>query len=443
MIRGILQAADHIVDVPEREAWNYGWAYADYRRSPRAAMAGRAGSVTIQPCAIDGWEAAVTHLLDEPAIQARWDAEEFWSVVVSLTLGTSRREPTERATFARERLRELREAGPAFTINLVANVAWGDRPPLVLRDGVVGTANKELLLAAHSIADGRTVTDEEKFTSWFQRHVSPVVVDQDAPTAIGCWTVGQAQKAITGTDLLLRDVTSLPLLFEHDLAAHAVYRRGNVNRPGPRGVTLDRSAVERALARRHSLELASFPITTSQQFGTDTTARWYSTEPLPLGALLSQPYLRDVVTATLDQDDPIARRLRVAARWFAEAHYTSERDDAALALGISIDALLSGQRSLSGSELADRYAALGVAPDAREARRKKFRACYRVRSAVAHGGQSTILQNAGFLDGFFALVHDAAWRLVAMKKHFRPASEAAVDEVFEQLSRGAKEWPSP
>jgi len=63
-------------------------------------------------------------------------------------------------------------------------------------------------------------------------------------------------------------------------------------------------------------------------------------------------------------------------------------DDAALALGVAMDALLSGQRAMPGSALADRFAMLADDPLQRRNLVAEYLASYQVRSSVAHGGRS-------------------------------------------------------
>jgi hypothetical protein len=162
-------------------------------------------------------------------------------------------------------------------------------------------------------------------------------------------------------------------------------------------------------------------------------------EPLPLGKLLDQEYLRNVVKSCLHQD-PVSNRIRVAARWFAEAHYTTAEDDAALALGVSMDAILGGQRVLPGSAMADRFALLDADPMQRRDRVKSYLELYGVRSSVAHGGRSSKLGEEDFLKDYRAAVYWAAWRSIALREEFAPASEKEVDELFNDLRWNARTW---
>lgn len=162
--------------------------------------------------------------------------------------------------------------------------------------------------------------------------------------------------------------------------------------------------------------------------------RWYGAEPVPLGALLAQPYLRTAVSSCL-RSDPLSR-------WFSESHFTEELDNSALALGVSMDALLSGKRALPGSALADRYALLSDEPSARRARRMEFNDFYSVRSAIAHGGASSKIEQETFIDRYQHAVREAAWRIIALREQFEPQSDKDVDDVFDDLRLGVRSWSS-
>jgi len=252
--------------------------------------------------------------------------------------------------------------------------------------------------------------------------------------------LGQAELAIEQAERSIREVVDLPLLLERDLRGRKIYRRGDVNRPGIRGLTLDRGAVEVGLREGVlGLELASFPLVQTEVFRSAASVLWYNADPLPLRELYEQPGLLDAVGRAL-VDTPIARRMRVGARWFAEAHYTSAPDDAALALGVCLDALLGGKRALPGSAMGDRVALLTAAPSKRRSARKAYMDFYGIRSSVAHGGRSTKL-DADALTEAFGLAHTIAWRLLDLEDVFQPVSDDAVDEVFDDLRLGIRTWP--
>ncbi|WP_140403866.1 MULTISPECIES: hypothetical protein [unclassified Nocardioides] len=442
-VADLLTASEGVVEAPDLEPWDYGWSVEDYRRSATAALTGPRGAVALTNDALGAFERAVVRMLADARVQARWDEEEFWPLVGSLVVRGSSLPQDQRETFFAARIESLRTAGRAFTAQLVANVSWHG-PPMIIGNAVIGLANTELLDAARSVAGTRCVVTADEGERWLRERVGarPLATSQP-PVGLCSWTVGQRAKAVAQTERYLRDVVDLPLLLERDLRGHEVFRRGEVNRPGERGLTLDRAAVEAILrAADASVELASFPLTVTDALGPYLPVQWYNAEPLPLGDLLQQTYLRDAVAATLEDDDPVARRLRVAARWFAEAHYTTASDDAALALGVSLDALLTGKRALPGAVMADRYALLFADPLSRRQRRREYQRFFGVRSSVAHGGHSGELRRMDLLAEFFELVHQAAWRLLEVKRVFSPSTEDAVDELFDDLRLGVVQWPS-
>ena len=93
--------------------------------------------------------------------------------------------------------------------------------------------------------------------------------------------MGQYEKAFGETDRQFRNIVDLTLLLERDLAAYEVYHRGDVNRPGIRGLTLDRGAIERNLTDV-AIELGAIQWTISE-LGNARAAHWFGAEPLPLG----------------------------------------------------------------------------------------------------------------------------------------------------------------
>jgi hypothetical protein len=166
---------------------------------------------------------------------------------------------------------------------------------------------------------------------------------------------------------------------------------------------------------------------------------WFSAEPLPLGTLLDQDYLRKAVQSCL-KDDPISARMRVAARWFAEAHYTLAEDDAALALGIAMDSMLTGKNSLPGSAMADRVAALSDNPTERPRLVEEYLELYQVRSSVAHGGRSSKLNDSEFMGRFRSMVGWIAWRPLALRDKFQISSEKEVDILYNELRWAVRSW---
>jgi hypothetical protein len=390
---------------------------------------------------LPAWEAAVQDLLRDSVIRARWEPSEFWGLAASLTVAAHDEAAEDRQDFLAANLQRLRDAGPALTIQLVANATWA-APPMHLGSLVIGDAGNELANAARGTAAGRAFISEEQQVRWLADQVTPrVTATSTPPVAIFSWTVGQADKAISETERALRDVVDLPLMLEHDLVSHKVYRRGQVNRPGVRGLTIDRGALEALSTGSLKIELAAMPLSVTSAFGGGQRVQWFSAEPLPLGQLYTQPYLVAAIRKCF-ADGAIPRRIRTAARWYAEAHYTESADDSALALGVSIDAMLSGSEAMPGGAMADRFAMLHRDPGARKAARKRYLDAYRIRSSVAHGGYSSKLDDPSALSRYFQLARDTAWRLLDLLDTFNPTSENALNELFDELRLGVRAWPT-
>ena len=93
-----------------------------------------------------------------------------------------------------------------------------------------------------------------------------------------------------------------------------------------------------------------------------TTVSWYSADPIPLDRLVS--LAGESLTHCLFSADPVPSRLRVTFRWYANAHGASAKDDAALALGVSLDAIVGAKQGLPGQLMAQRFAFLDSDPAA-------------------------------------------------------------------------------
>jgi len=432
-------ASSQVIPAPGREPWAYGWSLDEYRHSDAAALPGPEGPVTLSSEGIASWERAAEALLSQQQIRDRWDTEEFWGLLASLVVAASGQENVP--NFLTDNVELLRAIGRALNIDLLANVTW-NRAPVDFGDIIIGDADSVFLEFVNKRAGRRSSVKAEAGEKWLEEQVQPRVIAEDGtrPVALACWTVGQGMLADRELERQLRNLVDLTLLLERDLKAHKVYRRGETNRPGIRGLTLDRGAVERGLAGSSRLELASIPLHFSALSSGSHGVRWYGAEPFPLGELISQEYLHKAVTSCLKRN-PVSNRIQVAARWFAEAHYTNAHDDAALALGVAMDAMLSGQRALPGNAMADRFALLSNNPHERLDLVKKYLEFYGVRSSIAHGGRSSKLDRSDFINDYQTSVHWAAWRLLALGDAFSPYSEKEIDALFDNLRWGVQNWP--
>ena len=172
---------------------------------------------------------------------------------------------------------------------------------------------------------------------------------------------GQRNRAFSQCEALLRTLCDLTVLLDTAKDEHSLYSmRGTWNRPGIRGLQLDRGAVERAFrGAKDSVELAAAPLIIDE-LGVDSPYLWFSSDPLPLDILLASTAMRSAITRTLLAREGIAPRLRVAARWFAEAFWSTDHDDSALALGVAVDALIGSRSGLPRSSDAGAIRTFGV-----------------------------------------------------------------------------------
>lgn len=431
-------AAGGVVPAPGREPWENGWSIEEYRRSDRAALRGSQGPVCLTAEALTTWERAQEELWKNRSVRARWSESERWGLIASLTVATSERDPEERLAFLSAMVSDFCSGGPAFVAQMVSNVRWTAEPTQI-GDVVIGRATDDLFAKVEEVGHGRAVVGDYVRGQWMDNYVTPRVEPLGhEPVVCCCWTVGQEAKAIDEADRQLREIFDLPLLLERDLASWKIYRGATVNRPGVRGLAIDRGAVEEGLKESPlALELAAFPMICNAVMSA-SPVHWYSADPLPLSDLYSQDYLRNAVEHALG-DGPVCRRIRLAARWFAEAHYATELEDSALALGVCLDAMLGGVQALPGSAMADRVALLHPVPSERRAVRKRYLGFYSVRSSVAHGSRSSKLDSDALREAF-ALANNVAWRLLAFDQAFAPASDKAIDEIFEDLRLGVAAW---
>ena len=226
-------AATHVVPTPGREPWGYGWAFPDYRHSDRAALEGCDGPVTFSDSGISAFEEAVTRLLKEQKIRARWDIERFWGDVASMVVTAFQKSDINK--FIDRYVASLRTVGPTLTVQLIANVVW-NQPPMLIGNTVLGNANMIFMDFVNSSAGKRPRISGKSAEKWLYKEVQPRISGEGdgPPAAMACWTVSQATLAERESERNLRDIVDLTILLEHDLQAYKVYHRGGTNRPGAR-----------------------------------------------------------------------------------------------------------------------------------------------------------------------------------------------------------------
>ncbi|MFB6650822.1 hypothetical protein ACFCZ4_04510 [Streptomyces microflavus] len=431
----LVKAAATIVEAPDAEPWNYGWFLPDYRHSEGAALDTPDGPVTMTSEGVSAYEEAVQSLLNQPSVRDRWDAEEFWGLVASLVAAASAADDV--LSFIAKNLSRLIKPSPSLVIFPVANVAWDGLPMLLGSKCAIGKAGAEFAEQVTKLG-GRASTAKEVISEFLQRQTY-----QESPVYFAMLATGQREMAFTQASRQFEMLVDISLLLEVDKEDRGLHSsRGAWNRPGVRGLTLDRGAIEQGMRENESaVELFSNPLI-YDELGQSGGHHWYSAEPIPLYSVLSHEPLRVATLKALVDPGTVYRRLRVAGKWFSEAFWASNSDDATLALGVAMDALIGSKSGLPGRAMKERFALLDDSPHARPLHAKKYEELYRVRSTVAHGGISSKVEEDGFIKGFQRQVTWAAWRLIAMQEDFSISGDADLDETFEGLRWGTSEWPT-
>ncbi len=398
------------------------------------------GPVTLSAEAMTSYEDAVLKLLKDPRVKDRWDADDLWGVVAMMVVDAS--QVADVSATLKEGLDLLRESEPALVVLPVANVTLGTGA-IEVGDVVLGLANGAWRTAVNRVANGRADLTNDAVDKWLRRVEQLGMRGEGTAPLFAAWTTGQRDRAIEEASLRLEDLLSLALLLEENLADLELRSlRGSTNRPGVRGLRVDRNALEGLLKSNDTggFELSSNPLIVSDSWPY-RVFQWYGAEPVPFDRLLRSEQKQNLIGRCLASDEPIPARLRVAARWFANAHWADDDSDAALSLGVALDAIVGSTRSLPGYRMAQRFALLDNVPNQWQDRVRRYSDIYGVRSAIAHGGRASELNKAGYIRGVAGDVAWAALRLVELGDVFRPDFEKALDETFDALGLGAAAWP--
>lgn len=204
-------------------------------------------------------------------------------------------------------------------------------------------------------------------------------------------------------------------------------------------MTLDRTAVGFALSQSPAApELINETLSVSW-LAANSSATWYPAEPLPLLFLLAPLEYRQRIEALVGSDSPLSRRVRTAARWYAEAQWTEEEIDAVLALGIALDSLIGDPSGLPTRALSERFALLEPHPASRAGRAERFKDLYSARSAIAHGSIRSDI-DLSYVSNMARDVRWATQRILALYDRFSPVSQNDFRDVFEGLRWGTLSW---
>lgn len=442
----ILDAAREVHTVErEVEPWVYGWSVERYRRSKAAALPSSKGPVGIAADGVRALEEAVNRLLTEPAINTRWHSEEFWGLIARIIVEVS--EASDPASLTSTYLRRLRRAEPSLVAMTVSNVSWRS-DPCTVADGVIGRLDQHLASTVAAVAGSRPDLASSGAANWIRGQTAANLgtaggENSGTPIAAVTWTRSQHGRALEDAERWFENVCYLTLLLYEDPAGRELrVPRGAHNRPGVRGLVPDRRMLEETLAKdQHGmLELSFEPFVLSPEFGVDQTTYGFSSDPMPLDELLDAPGTVALVSKLLDGSDAVSGRLRVAARWHAHAHWAEHSLDAALSLGVALDAIIGSRSGLPGRVKAQRFAHLHPDPAARREALTRCNKLNEVRSAVAHGGRPSELAEPNFSRSFASDVRWAASQLVALAERFEVESETALDRTFQALALGEQVW---
>jgi hypothetical protein len=441
----LASAAGHVVPADGRKAWNYGWFDHAYRHSPEAALSFSSRTMTIGFEGIGLYEEAVESLLKDPDIRSRWDPEDFWGVVATAVVFIA--ESDNHSDTATRVVQRLRTARLVLVVFPIANVTW-EGPPFVFSSGVVGLLDSNLVACVNSVSAGRRNMEHPAVGSWMSQQVGKKEVGEgeestdSCPVVAAIWVNGQGMLSFQQAERRFENLLDVALLLETKPSGHGLHMlRGSANRPGPLGDALDRRRLESLFkASRRDDELLVMPLVMSD-FGSGGGAYWYSADPIPLSKILAQPLIHANVEYCMGKSNPTTERIKVAARWFAEAHWASQDDDAALALGVALEALIGSPSALPGRAMKERFAFLEADVTVREKRAKRYQDIYDVRCSVAHGRQSSRLSEPRYIQGIAEEVTWAALRMLELQRIFRPANNTALDRVFDGFRWGTQKWP--
>jgi len=425
--------------------------------------------MTIEAAGIELFEQAFAKLWGLSAVRSRWDRNELWGILAERIVNASQSSDPPKAI--EHIVQSFTKAGPSLVAFSVANVIWRGQP-IAFPFGVIGILSDELISAVNARAKRGAEMRGTALENWIKwqgekseqladsvapvqgANAKPESITQPCGASFGSggtpppppviwvtWVPGQLDLAFRQAQREFENLAGITLLLEGDLKSHGISMVGDPsNRIGVRGSTLDRRAVESLLSSSGHVELVTTPLTMSDAVAS-SVHYWGSAKPLPLADLLAQPTLRANVVECMSVKNPITARIKVAARWYSEALWATQKDDAALALGVALDSLVGSRSGLPGREMRERYAFLDSDATRRPQRSTRYQELFSVRSSIAHGGASSHLDEQDFVNLMASDVTWAAHRLLALYRAFKPSNEAALDKTFDGLRWGTLEWP--
>lgn len=412
-----------------------GWAWSDpvYRASSGRAFQGPSGALTIEDDGLTALEEVVSKLLRDQRARTRWREGDLWAAVLSLLVSMQMNDALD----LKSAVKDLVNPAKAQTIAALANVTWGAEPAML---GSLTIAHLQGERDAESLASLLNLDTEEYGT--FVSHSKKLLEDLGPHAVAINSSARQGELGYEDLECALDDLIGLTLMLSENLDEHGLYSlRGATNRPGVRGITLDRKVLGDLLEDSRPGEFAA-QVLTVNGWDTNGSLRWYSPDPMPLDRILDVR-LSSVVGDFMSADDAIARRIRVSGRWYARAFWASSEEDAALAVGVALDSLLTGNDALPGAVSKSRFALLERDVALRADRFERYEQVYRVRSTVAHGGDAA--RQLAKIGGARSMLSDAQWaatQLIELRKVSAPKGDAAFRELWGAVQWGSLPWTS-
>jgi hypothetical protein len=428
-----LIAAARSREVASAKPWDYGWAFPDYRRSGEAAMShSDEVAVRLSESGVEQFEKAAEGMLRHPVVKDRYDREEFWSILASAvaTLPLEAPEPSlEQAVRARaERLIDPPQSVVVFP---VANCSCDS--PVVVGNCLVGSAAPGWAERLEE-AVGFKLTPTVASPAWWATSLGGANEASDV-VLFAWWGREQRDLARKRAEEAFDDLVSAVLMLDLDPNPRGLYSlRGDTNRPGVRGLQVDRTTLEGAARSTRVLrsELGA-EILVAGVFPPSVSHHWYSANVFPLGTLIAEAPSYEAIERVVAPSSSVDHRLRTAARWHSKHHWASAAEDAILALGIAFDALLSESGPSPGRVLGERFALLSKAKEERpQAYRHFMHDIYSARSTVAHGGRSS-KHGADFVRRVSAELRGVFRAVVELTSTEGVESEEDYAKLFEHL----------
>lgn len=411
----------------QQKPWEYGWSQPSYRRSASASLPHNSDrAVSLDSAAVAAFEEGTEALLRLPAVIDRYDVDEFWALMASLVGRLPMTVPPEHIE---RQIESVLTAPESLVVMPLANVEPFQGSFVIgpLTIGQFRSLEERIRDKVRSAEPGQTAT-----AMWW---MSADDAGAPAPVTLAYRTEAQRGRAVREAEDAFDDAIAIAAALEPDLDALALYSlRGDTNRPGVRGLTIDRPTLA-DLGRsspRIRRELSSDALICDGG-GNSLHHRWFAESPFPVERLMREHVRRQIVERILSGGTVLHRRLRLAARWHAKAHWALDVDDAVLALGIALESMLSEKGPSPGRVLAERYALLVQDPMARRARYREFQGeFYPARSSVAHGAKRTSI-GVDFVRRLAREVR-STFAMVAEVTHARRIdTEEDYDEFFASL----------